>query len=1293
MWVFYFIEHLRNLKHRIKDLNPKIMFNKNKPQKLLNFLDKDASPKDCNDLELQSLLEAGERIKKASFNSTPASSGFQADLKARILEKRQITQTSMSEKFTNWLMSIVGSFKFKTAIASLVLVAVVLTTVRFWPESGQKFSKLFIDTAYAQDNFEIEPTQKDSLGVEGNTEFVIKSKQAIDKNELLKYITVFPEIKYDLKNISEHEFKLIPTEKLQPKTVYRVHIDSAYVDGQGIAINRDYSWAFQVKDTFKIFGTLPANKSAQVPLNSGIEINFSHENFVDYEKHFSISPKTEGRFEKHGRTLVFVPKKLQPATIYTVTIDKDIGLEGSNEKLQTPYTFKFETDSTNRNESSFRFVTNFTEFGTNNLPILPAYTTYNPSGAGIETKIQTGVYAYSSVDEFKKALDAADTIPSWALYTRYSYLAPATKLSKVISFEAGIQEYKNGQYIVFPQKLPAGYYLVEAKHGNDTQQSFVQITDLASYVNVTKDKTLLWVNDLQTGKPSANTVVTDLNSNLNVKTNDQGVAVLDSSSLIKSLDNDSNRTHYLKITQGSKSALLHVFDNNSYLYSDNSDNFWSYFYTDRQLYQSNDQVGFWGYIKRRNNEGGPKQVTVKLDSGSYGYYDDSISLDEKSFDVNDSNTFSGNLKLDHVAPGNYSLSIMVDGKVVQSRYITVEKYTKPAYQIEVTPDKRTFYAGNKVGFTIRASFFEGTPVPGVNLKYSFDDVNGQVTTDGEGKARVEVSTDYQDCDPSTYNRTYCNFPDSISLEVSPVQSEEGEITGSGWVKKFGPSIVVDTNLKQTSNNQAQLTIKTNKIITDLIEKNADQYAEYLGGPAAQISIIAHVKEISYVQHDDGEYYDFLEKKTYPRYTYERVEKPLLDITEKTGSDGVYGRNFNIDPDRSYEVKVEARDNNNRLATGGTYLYSDKNFNNSSHYEAYYLSLKNGEKNDYFFATNEEVKMELLKNGESLPKSSDSVLYYTLQQGLKNYHVQSDGKYQFKFSDQDVPSINVGAVYFDGTTYYSTPEESIRFDTKEKETKLQVTPDKNSYKPGEKVTLQIHAEDKNKKPLQTSLNLNLVDEAFYKLSYEVADPLGDIYHSVGGGSVYSYTTHKYISPSTGSAEGGGCFLDGTKITMADGSVKNIEDIKKGDHILTFKDEYSNQLVPGVVAETYHHKVAEYLVINDRLFVTPEHRIFVNHTWVPIGEAKVGDMLMDDTGKMIKIETIEKHHELVRVHNFQVEKYHTYIADGIYVHNDKGGDRAYFTDVALFTTTQTNGRGDAKKELKAALKSKTKKAAIF
>ena len=207
---------------------------------------------------------------------------------------------------------------------------------------------------------------------------------------------------------------------------------------------------------------------------------------------------------------------------------------------------------------------------------------------------------------------------------------------------------------------------------------------------------------------------------------------------------------------------------------------------------------------------------------------------------------------------------------------------------------------------------------------------------------------------------------------------------------------------------------------------------------------------------------------------------------------------------------------------------------------------------------------------------------------------------------------------------------------------------------------------------------MVDEAlFHILPYEYyhKDILSSLYEDIWVDPLTHASQYAFLG-ATG-AEKGGCFARETKILMRDGSSKDIEHIKVGDQILTRSDSQNEELVIATVQGVSQHLVKGHLIVNDSLRVTPEHQLYVNDEWIYAGNIKLGDKLLDADNRIIKVESIDIKEELVTVYNIIVNKYHTYFADGLYVHNgEKGGQaRTNFVDVAFYDTVSTDRHGDS------------------
>jgi hypothetical protein len=138
----------------------------------------------------------------------------------------------------------------------------------------------------------------------------------------------------------------------------------------------------------------------------------------------------------------------------------------------------------------------------------------------------------------------------------------------------------------------------------------------------------------------------------------------------------------------------------------------------------------------------------------------------------------------------------------------------------------------------------------------------------------------------------------------------------------------------------------------------------------------------------------------------------------------------------------------------------------------------------------------------------------------------------------------------------------------------------------------------------------------------------------------------------------CFLAGTKIVMADSSYKNIEDIKIGDIVKSYDTE-TKMLSNCMVSQVYHHTPEEmpdyYMIINNQLRVTPNHRFYSDGRWVEAGKLETGDSLFYQCSDY-KIYSIERVFEKTYTYNFEVKGYHNYFValedNDMLVHNAGG-----------------------------------------
>lgn len=114
----------------------------------------------------------------------------------------------------------------------------------------------------------------------------------------------------------------------------------------------------------------------------------------------------------------------------------------------------------------------------------------------------------------------------------------------------------------------------------------------------------------------------------------------------------------------------------------------------------------------------------------------------------------------------------------------------------------------------------------------------------------------------------------------------------------------------------------------------------------------------------------------------------------------------------------------------------------------------------------------------------------------------------------------------------------------------------------------------------------------------------------------------------------CFVAGTKINMADGTYKNVEDLKLGDIVRSF-DVATGKFVTAKVTVATTKKAGDFYQVNDNEGVTPLHEFFANGKWTTAENLKVGDTLMNEKGEPITITSIVKRPGPVDVFPIRVE----------------------------------------------------------
>lgn len=943
----------------------------------------------------------------------------------------------------------------------------------------------------------------DAGGIDLDTTFTLKSRSNLDPELIDHRLTVEPAIPFKVKksSTSKQEVLIIPEETLEPQKIYNF----------SLALNEKtpLKWAFQTKGDFHIVHTLPRDKSSGIPINTGIEISFSHLNFAKIQDYFSITPQVEGTFEIHKKTAVFVPKNLQPGTIYTVTIKKGLPLEDSTQKLEQDYVFQFETQEKQSSQTTdlyWELYPNKFEFATREKPIfsLGYFDLRNealPQG-------EVAIYQYKDGSEYLKALIKKESIPAWASYSRSRYQENVTQLTSVANFSLPIQESQNVNYLEFPDTLPPGYYLAEISIKNTKKQAFFQITDLAVYSIVDNDQTLFWVHDLAQRTPIEGAEVSLFKNKEKSITNKSGLAQLTTDF------KDTNKNNlYALVSKDNRETAVAITSDVNYEgdywgeVPDYTNNYWKYFYLDRTLYKPQDTVHFWGFIKPRSTDiKSPKNLTVTLCKEIN--WRENINIESKEIPIIKSN-FIGEFKLPNLSPGYYFLKVNLGDKTLSSHGFEVQTYTKPAYQLTLVPDRQALFAGDTMSFDVQANFYEGTPATNIPLKYHIAGQIGDITTDLQGKAHINYVPSYE---RSNYLLDYRNIYLHTNLP------ESGEISDWSSILVLNNDLEIESSGK-IEKNRAQINVELQKLTVDKVNKGLAELGDkdaFKAGIVPNYPITVKVYEEKWEKREVGQYYDFINKKVMPQYTYDYQKIPLHEdkiTTDKKGQ-GIY--TFSTPAKGSYIVELSTKDlRGNLLHRSLTISNTDKERDN----EYSYYHLDTG-KDDNKYKVKEKVQVTMKRNEKTLPSRDQGFLFITAREGLTSWQVQDEAQFKTVFTEDLIPNFYIKGVCFDGRYYHETCENYLSFAEEEKALDLIIKTDKDEYRPQDTVVVEIESRDKQGQPVEAHVNLNLVDEALYAIKDQYTNILSSLYNdSLHSGIKRTFYTHQPPQPGN-LAEGGG-----------------------------------------------------------------------------------------------------------------------------------------------------------------------------
>lgn len=981
-----------------------------------------------------------------------------------------------------------------------------------------------------EDKYDILALKSGKQGIEKDNIFQLTSKEKISKNYIENNLKIIPEQQFKVEEVSSTVFNIIPLSLLEDDKVYQVKLNDE---------NYDYSWAFQTRKKFEVTSTIPSNNSSNVPANSGIEMYFSLDNVDNIDDYFEIKPNVEGKFIQKNNAVVFVPELLEKNTKYTVNIKKGFGLKDSEDKLEEDYTFSFNTNTENYLQIYFNSpLTNIYE---ENKKIIEAYASHESE----IKEFNINIYQYKNADAFEKNI---------------KYYAETSKIINDPNNDADLVKFnsiKQKPYLIedsypkkslfqLPEELNIGYYLLEfcIDGYSNKYYHFLQVNDMLVYNAFFDNQILVFSSDGKDSQGIDGAKVIINGENIGT-TGKDGIMLKDKDTSIY-----RDKAINMRIKAEGYNDFIYAENNyfNIYYYENLNESYkyLRYIDTDRPVYLPTDTINVWGFARYRDNKSINKLKVELVEQNT------DLILESKYVDLTKIGTYQTDFKLNNITSYGCYINVYDNDVKISTKYLEISEYTKPLYTLSGELNNEFVYSGEKLHYKLNSNFFDGYPVPNLDVQVStynygygnnveYNNMNETIKLDENGEYIVNVNTDLK----SDNWR-----PITVHISSFNSKAEDTEVRTNDTFEIFPKHKMLE--IEQNSEDIPQsVDILFHELLNTKYKSkdyNGD-YKDLRGNPLDDIIIVKVIERYN-EKVKKGDHYDFINKVNVIDYEYNLIENMVYSESIKTvnGKSNIEIPNFN--PDRDYKVVAYYDDGN-----GG--IIEEKYVGEINYYSNnLYYRIENMDKKDKGYRLGDTVNLQLTYNGEDvLDVDDDNLVLMLMRNGLVDYKLLDKSKIQFAFEEKHLPNVSINGLYIkDGYIYpiYSY----IGYDRTERQIYFDVATNKEEYRPGEEVVLNIKAKDEKNRPCVADVNISVVDEAYFAVFGKYVYTLMEIYQPVcDSGLRFSYISNIDLSlQDDGDAEMGGgggsgeTFRDEFKDTNI---FKTITTDKNGNATMKFK----------------------------------------------------------------------------------------------------------------------------------------------
>lgn len=489
----------------------------------------------------------------------------------------------------------------------------------------------------------------------------------------------------------------------------------------------------------------------------------------------------------------------------------------------------------------------------------------------------------------------------------------------------------------------------------------------------------------------------------------------------------------------------------------------TFLYTERPLYRPGQKVYFKGIARLMDRDGNysvptPGNVSLSVEDPK----GNTLWSEEKQDSA--AGSFWDELDLPEEADlGYYRIKAVVGGQEFTEDF-EVDEYRKPEFKVEITPDQKRYFAGDKIKFLVSTQYYFGAPVeaevsytvyrstyyyfsPGEDLpEWLGEDESyggyGDYVSEGKGK------TDRQG---------------HLSIDV-PTEASEGN--DERYILRLTATDI--TNRTVTTENYATVTAGDFFFRTD-----SDQFLAFPDKPYP-LTVVTKDYDGKAVAGQSFEVK--IEREVWDRVAQSYGYKKESSLDGKTDANGLAPLQLQFKRGGYYSVTIEGKDKGGRHVTYQDYVWVSGNAEDSEEF-SYQKQLKLVVDRKKFDA-GETAKLFIVgpvKNGKVLLTVEGPRILESQVVTLDGFSKQID----LPLKKDWIPNVYVNAALIGNKEYY---EGSVEFQISPKEHYLTVDikPDAAIYRPAGTINYTITTKDAQGQPAPAELSLGVVDESLYAL---------------------------------------------------------------------------------------------------------------------------------------------------------------------------------------------------------------------